>query len=155
MMCLEAYTLSEWYIYKRYGGGGSGSGGGTWVVVGSGGWWGRGWGGGGWAGVWVWGTDRYRRPNITCQHMSECEYFQSTPNALPVCRLSQHSKGVSLYAHSSKLWRHPGRAIICWFACVYPSIAASGLGLQSTRGLGCDVSHVQQGSHTELNYIKM
>ena len=60
-----------------------------------------------------------------------------------------------LYAHSPKLWRRPGRAITCWFACVYPSIAASSLGLQSTRLPGCDVSRVHQGSHTELNYIKM
>ena len=55
------------------------------------------------------------------------------------------------YAHSPKLWRRPGRAITCWFDYVFPSIAASGLGLQSTRLPGCDVAHVQQGSLTELN----
>ena len=44
---------------------------------------------------------------------------------------------VPLYAHSPKLWRRPGRAITCWFACVYPSIAASGLGLLQSNRLTC------------------
>ena len=61
------------------------------------------------------------------------------------------------YAQSPKLWQRTERVITCWFACVYPSIAASGLGLQST--LPCCLAvmfhHVQQGSHTKFNYIKI
>ena len=32
------------------------------------------------------------------------------------------------FAHSLKLWRRTGRTITCGFDCVFPSIAASGLG---------------------------
>ena len=86
----------------------------------------------------------YCSSRLTIKKSTKCTKSYLLVNTLPIRPFTEGMAGP----------RESDNMLICLCLSVHRSFR-SGAPLQSTRLPGCDVSHVQQGSHTELNYIKM